>query len=200
MIHRTKPDTVLIRHKLSDGFSDDVISALKLVRSNTVVKIIVLLEAGTPSPTEVRQLALGADCVLRDPVRTDVLVAYIGKYVKTRRNSRRAGNGGEEATSVSFAGGRLHAAERTLRNRRRIAHLTPREVTLVELLAHSGGELLTYENLYSDILGRSFRGDTSNMRVLLGKLTASLQPIGIAVRRWVEVVPKTGYRYKLPEM
>jgi DNA-binding winged helix-turn-helix (wHTH) protein len=73
-------------------------------------------------------------------------------------------------------------------------------VTLVELLAHSGGELLTYECLYSDILGRSFRGDTSNMRVLLGKLTASLQPIGIGVRRWVEVIPKTGYRYKASEM
>ena len=46
--------------------------------------------------------------------------------------------------------------------------------------------------------GRRFRGDTSNLRVLLGKLTASAVSLGISLQKWVEVIPKLGYRYRRP--
>lgn len=196
MIHRTKPQTVVVRHKLTDGFSDDVIGILSGLKYMPATKVIVLLDAGTPSSTEVRQLALGADCVQRDPVRADVLIAYLDKYVVTHRNPRMAPTR-STAQTVSFAGASLRAAERTLQHRHQIVSLTPREIALVELLAYSRGEVLTYDTLYSEILGRPFRGDTSNMRVLLGKLSSSLQPAGIVLRRWIDVIPKTGYRYKV---
>jgi DNA-binding winged helix-turn-helix (wHTH) protein len=73
--------------------------------------------------------------------------------------------------------------------------LTPREVLLVEVLAGSKGQIVTYETLYSEVLGRRFRGDTSNMRVLLGKLGSSIRPLGLTLQHHVDVIPKTGYRY-----
>jgi hypothetical protein len=50
--------------------------------------------------------------------------------------------------------------------------------------------------LYSEILGRRFAGETSNMRVLLGKLGKTTAKVGLDVRQWVEVIPKLGYRYR----
>ena len=197
MIHRAPPTIALVRHKFDDGYSDDVIASLAALHLLPATKIIVLLGAGTPSSTEVRQLALGADCVQRDPVRTDVLTAYIAKYVTASR-APLVDPGQISAKTAPFCGTLLCAIERTLYHRGQTVLLTPREVALVELLAHSRGDVVTYDTLYGEILGRPFRGDTSNMRVLLGKLSASTLSVGITLRHWVEVIPKTGYRYKSP--
>ncbi len=197
LIHRTRPNAVVVRHKLMDGFSDDIISLLSAMKYLPATKILVLLGAGTLSSVEVRQLTLGADCVQRDPARADVLLAYLEKYIASARLP--AGNPAAEApVVVPFAGANLRATERLLQHSKQTIALTPREVALVEMLVYSRGEVLTYDTLYSEILGRPFRGDTSNMRVLLGKLASSLQPAGIVLRRWVDVIPKTGYRYKPP--
>jgi DNA-binding response OmpR family regulator len=67
---------------------------------------------------------------------------------------------------------------------------------LVELLVGSENRIVTYDSLYHEVLGRHFDGDTSNMRVLLGKLGASARRIGISVRRNIDVIAKTGYRYR----
>lgn len=195
MIHRTPPTIALVRHKLDDGYSDDVIASIAALHLLPTTKIIVLVAAGTLSSTEVRQLSLGADCVRRDPVRTDVLTAYLAKYVSASRILR-LDTARVPTKTADFCGAVLCAIERTLRHDGQAVWLTPREVALVELLAHSHGEVVTYDTLYGEVLGRRFRGDTSNMRVLLGKLGASTRSVGIALHQWVQVIPKTGYRYE----
>jgi DNA-binding response OmpR family regulator len=191
------PSVALVRHKLSDGYSDDVIAALNhdTSRANHT-KVLVLASAGTPAAQEARQLALGADCVLRDPVRTDVLLEYLARFQRRAEPRRKAAR--SRSTSFGFAGARLHPVERRIEYAGRRANLTPREVQLAELLAESTGTVVTYTALYSEILDRRFRGETSNLRVLLGKLDASLRSIGIVLRKHVEVIPKTGYRYSAP--
>jgi DNA-binding winged helix-turn-helix (wHTH) protein len=74
--------------------------------------------------------------------------------------------------------------------------LTPREALLMELLVQTQGEVISYDTLYSDLLGRRFRGDTSNMRVLLAKLSCSARKVGLSLRNCIDVIPKTGYRYR----
>lgn len=190
-------NVVLVRHKLSDGYSDDAIAALRADHARNHAGILVLANAGTPASQEARQLALGADCVLRDPVRTDVLLEYLARY-QGRAESRRPARRRERRASFRFAGARLLPLERCIEYDGCCTALTPREVQLAELLAESAGSVVTYTTLYSEILGRRFRGDTSNLRVLLGKLDASLRSIGIVLRKYVEVIPKTGYRYQPP--
>lgn len=190
------PHVVLVRHKLSDGYSDDVLAALKNGASRAPTRVLVLATAGTPPAQEARQLALGADAVFRDPVRIEVLLEYLARFQR-RAETRRARPSARPA-SFRFAGARLRPVERRIEHAGRCTSLTPREVQLAELLAESAGAVVTYATLYSEILGRRFRGDTSNLRVLLGKLDASLRAIGIVLRKHVEVIPKTGYRYSPP--
>jgi DNA-binding response OmpR family regulator len=195
IIKRHRPHVLILRHRLVDGYSDDVFAQLVALQLLPEIRVIVLLEAGTPSITEVRQLALGADCVLRNPIRTDVLAAYIGKYLDRNIFSpNKAIRTGE--TAIPFCGAHLFTSQRTLHYETKAAALTPREVLLIEMLAQSEGILVTYEILYSEIIGRRFCGDTSNMRVLLGKLKASCELLGITLRKHVQVIPKSGYRYE----
>ncbi len=194
-LHRHAPRVVVTRHRLGDGFSDDILAALGARKEAPAPRAIVLLDADSPTALEVRQLALGADCVLRYPVRSDVLVAYVTKYYSqslTRPNPAVR----SDTSEVTFCGAILAPLERTLQLSDERVSLTPREVTLIELLVQAPGSLVTYERLYSEVLERKFRGDTSNMRVLLGKLGNSCQALRIQLRRHVKVVPKAGYRYE----
>jgi DNA-binding response OmpR family regulator len=196
MLHRISPNVVVVRHKLDVGYSDDVIAAIATVGMSPAAKVIVLATAGLTASVEARQVIIGADCVLRDPVRTDVLLAYVAKYLRPAPSSA-VGCARQGVEMISFSGATLNVLERTLRHGGRTVSLTPREVTLIELLTASAGNIVTYDTLYSEILDRQFCGDTSNMRVLLQKLNSSADSVGIALREWVDVIPKTGYRYKL---
>lgn len=191
IVRRVPLRVVVVRYQLHDGFSHDVVAELTEPGLSFSAKIIVLLGAGIPSSIEARQLEIGADCVQRDPVRSDVLLAYVEKYIRSApRNPAFA-----SVKQVDFSGAVLNPLDRSLRLGDKSVLLTPREAMLIELLSGSAGQVVTYELLYNEILGRKFQGDTSNMRVLLGKLGVSARRIGICIRRTVDVIPKTGYRY-----
>lgn len=197
LLQRSPPKVLVVRHQLSDGFSDHVLGMIANAEPRGKIHCIVLIPAGTPATTEIRQIQLGADCVLRDPLRTGVLLAFLEKFKRAAPPS--AGSPRLAGTDThTFAGGSLHGPSRTLTYRQRSRPITPREVELIEALTRTPGQVVRYETLYSEILGRPFRGDTSNMRVLLRKLTASAATLGLPVRDWVEVIAKTGYRYVEP--
>lgn len=193
MIIRVVPKVALVRYQLDDGYSDDVIRIFAALNSTAAPKIIVLLPPNTPPAAEARQLEIGADCVLRDPVRADIMLAYATKYLRESAEAPAPAR----SSSIQFAGAQLHPLERTLHLDHHTVTLTPREVTLVEMLVDAAGKVVTYESLYSEILGRRFRGDTSNMRVLLGRLSSSIKSLGLQLRDHVDVIPKTGYRYRI---
>ncbi len=195
VLQRNRPRVVVTRQRLADGYSDDIITLLRDARLLPTTKVIVLAPAGTSSTAEARQLTIGADCLLRDPVRTDVLLAHLIKFCQVSRSTRGKSAPARERT-FSFSGATVRPSERLLQRDRQSISLTRREVELIELLVQSRGETLSYEDLYHEILGRHFTGDTSNMRVLLGKLSHSTARVGIVLRQWVEVIPKTGYRYR----
>jgi DNA-binding response OmpR family regulator len=180
---------VIVRNKLSDGYSDDIV---RVVRSSVApkMKIIVLIDASTSSGLEARQIALGADLVYRDPIRTDVLSAYLERYATDSRPIR-----APSASAFEFAGATVRPLELKIQYRGRVAVLTQRQLALIEYLGSSPNIIIAYESLYSDILQRKFSGDTSNMRVLLNKLSHTLSLIGLDLRMHVTVVPKVGYRY-----
>ena len=199
LLRRVSPRVILTRQHLGDGQSEDVISALTSAGPPAPTHIVVLIQADAPAPIEARHIALGADLVQRDPVQPEVLVEYLEKYHRASRRSRLSPNRGAPLPKpIPFAGGLMHFNEHRLQNGSRTLRLSPREVTLVELLLQSRGALITYDTLYSEILARRFDGDTSNLRVLLGKLVRSTQRIGLSLRPWIEVIPKTGYRYCPP--
>ena len=197
LLFHLAPRIVLTRRRLGDGYADDVMAALAASAMSASTNVVVLIGAGTSSSIEARLVALGADCVQRDPVRSDVLAEYLAKYRSSPPHAHHP-SPPIVLKPFAFAGASVDPVERRLQRGNKVSHLTPHEVELVELLLQSEGGVLTYDTLYSDILDRRFRGDTSNMRVLLGKLMASARMVGLPLRDWVQVVPKLGYRYRQP--
>jgi DNA-binding response OmpR family regulator len=194
LLPQMRPDVIVMRRKLGDGYSEDVFALLEKVGLRDFTRVIVMVEAGTPSAHEARQVELGADVVHRDPIRADVVSSYIARFrTATSRGSQRAVD--RRSESLPFAGANVDVVKRTLNHSGKTVGLTNREVELIQFLFEAGGNVVTYDMLYSEILGRRFRGDTSNMRVLLGKLSASFRAVGIGFRPCIEVIPKTGYRY-----
>jgi two-component system response regulator TctD len=192
-----RPNVIVARQKVRDGYSDDVFS-LVAARGQNLPGIIILAAANTASSDEARQLALGADCVLRDPVRPEVLAAYMAKF--RNRSVPDARRPALLAPALQFAGALLDPTTRTLQLASRQTQLTPRELALVRALLAAPGEVVTYDELYDHVLGRRFKGDTSNMRVLLGKLCSSAAAVGLTLRPWIQVIAKTGYRYAPPAL
>lgn len=197
-LQRHRPRIIVTRQRLDDGYSDDLIAAIGTAGIGCRPRVVVLLEAGVPSSVEVRQITLGADCVLRNPIRTDVLTAYVANYLKAKSPGGATEQPGMPGSGVAFCGGTFSPFDRTLQHAGEQVSLTPREAVLVDVLTQAPGTVASYERLYGEILGRSFRGDTSNMRVLLGKLSVSCRSIGLSVRPYIQVIPKTGYRYLGP--
>lgn len=200
LLHEATVKVVITRHRLVDAFSDDVLAALLASGQFPEAHVIVLLEAGSTSAQEVRQIELGASTILRDPVRTEVLVAYLKKYWSDHTTGRMHAlhrltpNG-----TFEFAGTTIIPRERRITRGTRSIRVTPREIALIKFLFEARGEVVTYQTLYTEMLGRRFRGDSANLRVLLGKLAGSYQALRVPLRRHIEVIPKTGYRYKATE-
>jgi len=185
-----RPKVVVTRYRLVDGYSDDVIASLNS-RSPHSTKVIVLLPTSTPTSLEARVLELGAECTLRDPIRPEILIQYVAKYRVVAPEPRTTSSD----CRIKIGQATLDPLQRSLQNGNRRTVLTPREVKLAQSLTNSRGEVLTYDSLFDDVLGRAFRGDTSNMRVLLRKLCASAIKVGLDLRALIQVIPKTGYRY-----
>src|SRR4051812_19884026 len=71
LMDKVQPRVVVARHRLIDGYSDDILACLKSLPFAIRPRMIVLMSADRTALTEARQIALGADCVLHDPVRTE---------------------------------------------------------------------------------------------------------------------------------
>jgi DNA-binding response OmpR family regulator len=197
-LRQIAPKVVITRRRLSDGFSDDVIAALAAKPALAGCKVIALLERGASATEEARQISIGVDSIHRDPVRSDVLIAYLAKYHNAPAAPVRDGLTGIASHNFSFAGASVDTIKRRLTYRGKNRRVSPRQIQLMELLVEFEGEVVTYTTLYSEILSRRFSGETSNFRVLLQQLAITFQLLGISLRRFVEVIPKAGYRYANP--
>ena len=190
LVERTSPLAILTRHRLEDGYSDDVL-AMRRGREGKV-GTIVLAPADYPARLEARQVDLGADCILRDPVRIEVLLAFLRKFFE----SAPALPATPMKPTYQFAGAEVCPTERRLTRAGRSIQITPQEIALVRLLRHSARKVVTYTSIYDELFSRRFEGDTANARVLFGRTAASFAKIGVTLREHVEVIPKSGYLYR----
>jgi DNA-binding response OmpR family regulator len=191
LLRKVSPGVVIARTNLSDGYSDDVLRLLAKPEPSSGTAVIILAKADFTSKQESRQLALGADCVLKDPLRPDVLLEYVAKFLRSSRQPSEL----RPSQRFTLAGAEIIPDRRTLQCGKKSINLSPKEVDLARLFAESPGKMVTYETLYTELFGRTFSGDSVNGRVLLGKLAASFQKLRVDLRGQIEVIPKLGFRY-----
>lgn len=183
---------LVMRSRLGEGYSDDVFSYFRKTHLAQQPWTIVLMRGDSSSTDEARQIALGADCVLRDPVRIDVLLEYVAKY---REASRARAAQTTDPISYRIGNVLVFPQEHRIQLGAQSVHVAPQEIGLLRLLAHSDNHVVSYASLYSQLFNRRFDGNTTNSRVLLGKVVASFKRLGVDLRKCVQVIAKSGYRY-----
>jgi DNA-binding response OmpR family regulator len=193
LTEKIQPRAIVVRHRLLDGYSDDILASLNSMPPAARPRIIVLMSADRTAQTEARQIALGADCVLHDPVRMEILLEYLAKYRIAAEAS--SGRNKNQKASFRFAGAEVHPQEHRLVRDMQSLRLSPQEIALLSILHNASGKVVPYHVLYGDLFTRRFEGDTANCRVLLGKLSASFNRIGIELKPFIQVIPKSGYLY-----
>jgi DNA-binding response OmpR family regulator len=186
------PKVVMTRHRLPDGYSDEVVAHLSREAKGRVARAIVLAAADCSIKEEARQIALGADGVFRDPVRVEVLLELVARYRMAAASERNA-----EALSRSFefAGTTVLPQERRLSRAGLNVLASTRVIELIEILHRASGQVVPYDSLYSDLFARRFTGDTANCRVLLAKADLVFRRLGVNLRKHIKVIPKSGYMY-----
>lgn len=190
----TSPRVVVVRQRLVDGYSDDILGELGHRKPSDRPRVIVLMAGTTSIQQEARQVNLGADCVLRDPLRIEVLLEYLAKY---RTRTAAAKTTRPVSLAFEFAGVQVSPSELLLTRAKRQTRTTPRVVDLLGLLHRLAGQVAPYPLIYSEIFSRRFTGDTSNCRVLVGKAVTDFQRLGVNLRTRIEAIPKSGYRYRV---
>jgi DNA-binding response OmpR family regulator len=123
----------------------------------------------------------------------EVLMEYLAKYRAEVRSMTGATT--DAPPTYDFAGARVVPHEHRLVRMNQSIHLAPQEVELLRLLSRSVGKVVPYPVLYAELFNQRFTGDTANCRVLLGKVASSFRRLGINLRAFVQVVPKSGYLY-----
>lgn len=194
-LRNMRPAVVLTRDRLVDGYSDDIFTLLSQSEPRSGTRVIVLAQADFTQKQEARQLALGADCVIRDPLRPDVLLEYLAKFLRPASTRKPQPVSPEQ---FHLAGALFCPDQQILSFAGKSVHVSPREIELARILAESPGKIITYAFLYSELFNRVFSGDSANLRVLLGKLAASFRKLGINLREMIRVTQKSGYCYVPP--
>jgi DNA-binding response OmpR family regulator len=194
IIEKLTPRTVITRYRLEDGHSDEILSLLSSNGQFATTRVIVLLPANVTTQQEVRQVGLGADCLMRDPLRMEVLLAHV------ERNRERLGRT-PTSTSIpetifEIAGVMVHTNKHILERSGRTFEVAPQVVAFLRLLARSAENVLTYPVIYNELFNRRFTGDTANARVLLAKAANSFALLDVNLRAHVSVIAKSGYLYR----
>lgn len=187
------PHVAILRHRLLDGYSDDVLRYFSDHLPTGSCHVIVLAPANFTTKDEVRQIELGADHVFRDPVRVEVLIQLIAGWRKRQYANLRQDQ--SSASCYEFCGVSVYPAEYRLVRGSIQVRTTPKVIELVQLLHHNTGRLVSYDELYEVLFLRRFAGETANCRVLLARADDVFRELGVNLRSNIQVVPKSGYLY-----
>lgn len=190
LAEKNPPKVTIVRRRLPDGASDDVLEHLG---KDGPTRVIVLAPADCPPRDETRQINLGADHVLRDPVRVEVLLELIARHLT--RPTTGATPAPDATPSYTFAGVQVFPHEHRLEHDGVSVRATPKVIELVQILYHNRERVVSYTLLYDELFGRHFSGDTANCRVLLAKADAVFHQLGVVLRDHITVIPKSGYLY-----
>lgn len=173
------PALIVLDLGLPDG---DGMELLEKMRASGVSAPVIILTARKSLDDTVAGLEGGADDYMSKPFGFDELLARI------RLRLRQTGTG--EATTIEQGPLVLDLRSRTVQMDGRTIDLSSREFALAETLMRHPGQVLTREQLLSQVWGYDFDPGSNvvdvYVRYLRGKVGAE----------WIETVRGSGYRWR----
>ncbi len=158
------PDLVILDLGLSDMDGVEVVAGL---RGWTTVPIIILSARDTQRD-KVNALDVGADDYLTKPFGMDELLARVRAALRRAQPDPQAPVVSTDAFTIDLA------AKRALRHGTPVK-LTPTEWHLIEILIRHPGQLVTGNQLLTEVWGPGREKDTNYLRVYMAQLRAKLE-------------------------
>jgi two-component system response regulator RegX3 len=183
LLEEREPDIVLLDLMLPDGDGREL---AREVRAKSQVPIIMLTARGSEIDRVVG-LELGADDYVVKPFAAAEVIARIRAVL--RRSARREPTGRLTAGDVTIDVG----ARRAWLEGRELS-LTRKEFDLLTRLARSAGQVVTREDLMSDVWDENWFGSTKTLDV---HMTALRRKLGedSAAPRYIQTVRGVGFRF-----
>jgi two-component system KDP operon response regulator KdpE len=182
-----QPDLVMLDLGMPQLNGIEVIESLRAWS-----RVPVLVVSGrTGAADKVEALDAGADDYVTKPFSFEELLARI------RALTRRSPADGSEPVVVF---GEIHVdfAAKQIQRRRdgecEIVRLTPTEWRILDILLHSGGRLVTREDILTEVWGPHHSSDTGYLRLYFAQLRKKLEPVPSRPRYLVTVLGM-GYRF-----
>ena len=166
----------------------DGLEVCRRLRSSSPVPILILTARDSVAE-RVAGLDAGADDYLTKPFSLDELLARVRAGLR-RGRLREAGDRLEAADLV------LDARTREVTRAGRLVELTPREFDLLEFLLRNRGQALSRQQIFSEVWGYDYLGDSNvidvYIRGLRRKVDEGFEP------RLIQTVRGVGYSLRTP--
>jgi two-component system KDP operon response regulator KdpE len=161
-----RPDAVLIDLGLPDRDGQQLITE---IRAFAPIPIIVL-SARTAEQEKITALDHGADDYVTKPFNAGELLARLRAAL--RRSVRTA----EQTEVVSVGKLSVNLAQREAREGHHVVHLTPLEFRLLECLVRRLGQVVTQDQVITDVWGPDRLDDTRRLRSYIKLLRQKIEP------------------------
>ena len=183
-----KPDLVLldVMMPVVDGFT-----ALERIREFSNVPVIMLTAKGEEIH-RVQGLNLGADDYITKPFSANELLARV------RAVLRRAQTTADMQQSSTFKHGELYIdfAQAEVKKGDQIVFLSATEYRLLLQFAHNAGEILTPEDLLTNVWGPEYRDDKEILWVCISRLRQKLED---NPKNPKHIITRSGKGYSMPD-
>jgi two-component system response regulator MprA len=180
-IYESPPDLVLLDVMLPDI---DGVTITRELRAAEIKVPIIMVTAKDAIPDRVTGLDAGADDYIVKPFHTDELMAHIRALLR-------------RSTSVKprepyiFADLTLDPASRLAYRGDRAINLTAKEYDLLELFMRHPNQVLTRDQIFDQIWGYDFGGESNIIEVYVRYLRSKLEASGET--RLIDTVRGVGY-------
>lgn len=183
VVRENPPDLVVLDLGLPDVPGIEV---CRVICERTKVPVLILSAKNTEAD-KVRALDLGADDYVTKPFGSDELLARIRAALRRRVPLPSTG-------PVTLGDFEIDYDRRRVRRGNEDVRLTPKEFALFELLAASGGRVLTHQRILKAIWGPQAAGHSEHLWVLVGQLRRKIEP-NPSRPKYLISEPWVGYRF-----
>ncbi|NET39963.1 MAG: response regulator transcription factor [Cyanothece sp. SIO1E1] len=165
----------------------DGLSVLKGIRAKGINTSVILVTARGELDDRLEGLNLGADDYLAKPFHIDELVARLRALY--RRSS------GAQLNVIRVDDLSINLATREVVRGEEAIELTPREFSLLELLARSPGRVYTRIQILESVWSYDFDPNTNLVDVYIKRVRKKVDTLGEPL---IETVRGVGYKIKVP--
>lgn len=190
MVHREKPDLILLDIMLPGKNGYDICKELREEGNNTP---IIMITAKTEETDKVMGLEFGADDYISKPFGIRELMARIKAVLRRFEVTSEAAGAGSGNTVITSGNLHIDVDGHEVKVGERNVDLTLKEFELLRFLVENKGHVFTRDQLLNSVWGIDYAGETRTVDVHIRHLRQKLSG-GDEGEQYIETIRGKGYK------